>query len=130
MIRLTCSCCAPMSEAKSFDTKPGLAPPHRAALAASLLLATVALALAGPAAAQSMSQRQMMQLLAPMMQDPNFDSELNQFAAEHNLDPNMLKALIAKKMGPRARKQLRQMQKMQQQQQQLQQQQKPEWMQR
>jgi hypothetical protein len=31
-----------------------------------------------------------------MMQDEDFDDELNEFAEEHNLDPDMLRAMIAR----------------------------------
>ena len=64
--------------------------------------ATLAIGLAfavglSPTDAQGqMSQRQIMQMLGPMMQDENFDDELNDFAEEHNLDPDMLRALVAK----------------------------------
>jgi siroheme synthase (precorrin-2 oxidase/ferrochelatase) len=68
--------------------------------AASLALAFASFALTWPAAAQ-MSQRQIMQMLGPMMQDENFNEELEDFAEEHNLDPNMLRAMMAKQMGKR-----------------------------
>jgi hypothetical protein len=87
-----------------------------------------ALALAGtfvsPASAQ-MSERQIMKMLGPMMQDPNFNEELEEFADENNLDPNMLRALMASR-GKGGTKMLKQMQQQQMQQQQ----QQPEWMQR
>jgi ribosomal protein S6 len=69
--------------------------------AAASSLAVASFALAWPAAAQtgSMSQRQIMKMLGPMMQDANFDEELEDFAEEHNLDPNMLRAMVAKQMG-------------------------------
>jgi ABC-type sugar transport system substrate-binding protein len=89
--------------------------------AAALALAFASFALATPAAAQ-MSERQMMKMLGPMMQDENFNEELNDFAEEHDLDPNMLRAMLAKK-GGMSKKQLRQMQQQQQQQE------KPIWQQ-
>jgi hypothetical protein len=46
-----------------------------------------------------MSQRQIMQMLGPMMQDENFNEELEDFADEHNLDPDMLRAMMAKQKG-------------------------------
>jgi len=46
-----------------------------------------------------MSQRQIMKMLGPMMQDENFNEELEDFADEHNLDPNMLRAMMAKHKG-------------------------------
>ena len=88
---------------------------HAAAVAAAALsLGLASFGLAWPAAAQGngMSQRQIMQMLGPMMQDENFDEELNDFAEEHNLDPKMLKAMIAKQTGQRgaSKKQLRKQQ--------------------
>jgi hypothetical protein len=63
-----------------------------------ILAATLALALApwlaAPAAAQ-MSERAILQALTPMMNDPDFDEKLEDFAEEHDLDPNMLRALVA-----------------------------------
>jgi siroheme synthase (precorrin-2 oxidase/ferrochelatase) len=86
-----------------------LMPSCRAAIlaAAALSLACASFALSWPAAAQ-MSQRQIMQMLGPMMQDEDFNEELEDFAEEHNLDPNMLRAMMAKQMGKRGMsKQLR-----------------------
>jgi hypothetical protein len=40
-----------------------------------------------------------MQILGPMMQDENFNEELEDFADEHNLDPDMLRAMMAKQKG-------------------------------
>jgi hypothetical protein len=77
---------------------------HAATVAAAgLALALASFALTWPAAAQGggMSQRQIMQMLGPMMQDENFNEELEDFAEEHNLDPNMLRAMMAKQMGKR-----------------------------
>ena len=77
---------------------------HAATVAAAgLALAFTSFALAWPAAAQGggMSQRQIMQMLGPMMQDENFNEELEDFAEEHDLDPNMLRAMMAKQMGKR-----------------------------
>ncbi len=70
-------------------------------VAAALSLAVASFALAWPAAAQTggMSQRQIMKMLGPMMQDPDFNEKLEDFADEHNLDPNMLRAMVAKQMG-------------------------------
>jgi siroheme synthase (precorrin-2 oxidase/ferrochelatase) len=74
---------------------------HAATVAAAgLALALASFALVTPAAAQ-MSQRQIMQMLGPMMQDENFNEELEDFAEEHDLDPNMLRAMVAKQMGKR-----------------------------
>ncbi len=74
---------------------------HAATVAAAgLALALASFALVTPAAAQ-MSQRQIMQMLGPMMQDENFNEELEDFAEEHDLDPNMLRAMMAKQMGKR-----------------------------
>jgi hypothetical protein len=92
---------------------------HAAAVAAAgLALAFASFALAWPAAAQSggMSQRQIMQMLGPMMQDENFNEELEDFAEEHNLDPNMLRAMMAKQMGKRgmSKQQQKQMQQQKQ----------------
>ena len=69
--------------------------------AAALSLAFTSFAFVGPAAAQTggMSQRQIMKMLGPMMQDENFNEELEDFAAEHNLDPKMLRAMVAKQRG-------------------------------
>lgn len=77
-------------------------PSCRAAIlaAAALSLAFASFALSWPAAAQ-MSQRQIMQMLGPMMQDEDFNEQLEDFAEEHNLDPNMLRAMMAKQMGKR-----------------------------
>jgi len=47
-------------------------------------------------------------MLGPMMQDEDFNEELEDFADEHDLDPNMLRAMLAKQMGKRGMsKQLR-----------------------
>jgi hypothetical protein len=47
-------------------------------------------------------------MLGPMMQDENFNEELEDFAEEHDLDPKMLRAMLAKQMGKRGMsKQLR-----------------------
>jgi siroheme synthase (precorrin-2 oxidase/ferrochelatase) len=74
---------------------------HAATVAAAgLALALASFALVTPAAAQ-MSQRQIMQMLGPMMQGENFNEELEDFAEEHDLDPNMLRAMMAKQMGKR-----------------------------
>ena len=74
---------------------------HAATVAAAgLALALASFALVTPAAAQ-MSQRQIMQMLGPMMQDENFNEELEDFAEEHDLDSNMLRAMMAKQMGKR-----------------------------
>jgi hypothetical protein len=69
--------------------------------AAALALALASFALASPAAAQTgrMSQRQIMSVLGPMMQDPDFNEKLEEFADEHDLDPDMLRALVAKQRG-------------------------------
>ena len=84
---------------------------HAATVAAAgLALAFTSFALSWPAAAQGggMSQRQIMQMLGPMTQDENFNEELEDFAEEHDLDPNMLRAMMAKQMGKRGMsKQLR-----------------------
>jgi ribosomal protein S6 len=75
---------------------------HAATVAAvAVALAVAPFVLLSPAAAQTggMSQRQIMKMLGPMMQDENFNEELEDFASEHNLDPNMLRAMVAKQMG-------------------------------
>ncbi len=75
---------------------------HAATVAAAALsLALASFALASPAAAQTggMSQRQIMKVLGPMMQDSDFNEKLEDFAEEHNLDPNMLRAMVAKQKG-------------------------------
>jgi hypothetical protein len=80
---------------------------HAAIIAAAALsLAIASFALAWPAAAQGggMSERQIMQMLGPMMQDENFNEELEDFAAEHDLDPNMLRAMVAKQKGKKSGK--------------------------
>jgi hypothetical protein len=88
------------------------------------LVAAVVLACAGvgvmPAAAQKMSERQIMKILEPMMQSEDFNEQLEDFAEEHDLDPNMLRALVAKR-GRGGKKMLNQMQQQQMQQQQQQQ---------
>jgi ribosomal protein S6 len=74
---------------------------HATVAAAALSLAFTSFVLVEPAAAQTggMSQRQIMKMLGPMMQDENFNEELEDFAAEHNLDPNMLRSMVAKQRG-------------------------------
>jgi lipoprotein-anchoring transpeptidase ErfK/SrfK len=122
----------PSFHAKALQTRL-----RSAALCHCALAVAAVLLLAGsvvtPAAAQ-MSERQIMQKLGPMMQSEDFNEQLEEFAEENDLDPNMLRALVAKR-GKGGKKMLNQMQpqQMQQQQmpqQQMQQQQQPEWMQR
>jgi siroheme synthase (precorrin-2 oxidase/ferrochelatase) len=89
---------------------------HAATVAAAgLALVFASFTLSWPAAAQ-MSQRQIMQMLGPMMQDENFNEELEDFAEEHNLDPNVLRAMMAKQMGKRgmSKQQQKQMQQQKQ----------------
>jgi uncharacterized protein YneF (UPF0154 family) len=66
--------------------------------AAALLFVLTSFVPLGPAAAQTggMSQRQIMKTLGPMMQDEDFNEKLEEFAEEHNLDPDMLRAMIAR----------------------------------
>jgi spermidine/putrescine-binding protein len=85
---------------------------HAAMLAAALSLAVVLPA--APAAAQ-MSERQIMQVLGPMMNDEDFNEKLEDFADEHDLDPNMLKAMVARqKQRGMSKQQLGQMQQQKQ----------------
>jgi len=75
-----------------------------AVTAATLALGLVFGVGLSPAAAQGqLSQRQIMQMLGPMMQDEDFNDELNDFAEEHNLDPDMLRAMVAKQMAGKRR---------------------------
>ena len=87
---------------------------HAAVLTAALSL-SFAPWLVGPAAAQrGMSERQIMQMLGPMMNDEDFNDKLEEFADEHDLDPNLLRAMIARqKAGGMSKQQLRQQQQMQ-----------------
>lgn len=79
--------------------------------AAGALCAT--LVCAGPAGAQ-MSERAILQALTPMMNDPDFDEKLEDFADDHDLDPAMVRALMARQRGmgtrPSQQQQLKQQQ--------------------
>jgi len=87
---------------------------HAAILTAALSL-SFASSLVGPAAAQrGMSDRQIMQMLGPMMNDADFNDKLEDFANEYGLDPNLLRAMIARqKARGMSKQQLRQQQQMQ-----------------
>jgi hypothetical protein len=85
---------------------------HVAMLAAALSLVVT---LPPATAAAQMSERQIMQTLGPMMNDEDFNEKLEDFADEHDLDPNMLKAMIAQqKRRGMSKQQLRQMQQQKQ----------------
>lgn len=45
----------------------------------------------------------MMRQLQGMMGDPDFNEKINDFAEEHDMDPNQLKAMLAKQQGMRAK---------------------------
>ena len=86
---------------------------HALVIAAVLSPAFISMA----AAQQGMSQRQIMQILGPMMQDEDFDEKLTEFAEEHDMDPNKLRAMMARQQGMRGGKGMQQMQQQQMQQQ-------------
>jgi hypothetical protein len=69
-------------------------PLSRAALFAAASFAMV-LACTGPAAAQ-VNERVVIRELAPMMFDQNFDKEIDDYADEHDLDPDVVRNVMTR----------------------------------